>query len=197
MLWEVITAPDHRLRLTASPVIDLTNIGSLVDRMRAIMHASSGIGLAATQIGAGSCVIVVNVPDTGSGDIRAFGSFEMINPTIISRLGTTTALEGCLSIPGILDAVERSSIIDVSFMDVFGGHKTITASGLLSACIQHEIDHLDGVLFIDRLSRLKKDIALTKMKRLKRLVQGDELVATRSSRMTTPTMSRSLSSGTA
>lgn len=169
---EIIVAPDHRLRLTADPV-DLTfdNVAELVEKMFAVMQASDGIGLAATQVGINKRVIIMDVDHIGAYDDSSsikHGKFVMINPTITERSGEARWKEGCLSVPGFSEDVTRSLEVTVTFNDETGEKRSINAGGLLAACIQHEIDHLDGVLFIDHISLLKKDIIVKKLKKFKK-----------------------------
>lgn len=120
--------------------------------MRDTMYVADGIGLAAPQVGETKRIAVVDVSDNRDQAI------ELINPEIISQEGSTTSEEGCLSIPGYRDSVKRSKEIKVKAQDRHGKEFELSADGILAICIQHEIDHLDGVLFIDRLSRLKREL---------------------------------------
>lgn len=168
---EIITAPDHVLRTVATAVDHITEKHqALIDAMRKLMIEHGGIGLAATQVGIHERIIVIDVElvDVNDVEYTQHGSFDMINPVIISRQGSMLSSEGCLSVPGFTGDIERSSVIEVEFLDKFGEKRTITASGLLSACIQHEIDHLDGKLFVDRLSKIKKDMIMSKLKKTRR-----------------------------
>ena len=171
---DVIIAPDARLRTVAERVKEVTVVEQdLIDEMIKTMKASDGLGLAATQLGINKRVIVVDVEpleayDDNDPSTIKHGKFEMVNPTIISRQGRARWVEGCLSVPGYKDIIERDLIIDVHYSDRYGNAKELKASGLLSACIQHEIDHLDGKLFVDRLSRLKKNMVMAKLKKFRR-----------------------------
>lgn len=170
----ILTAPDARLRQVAERVKEPSvDDQSLIDEMNRVMKASDGIGLAATQLGVNKRVVVMDVDrldvyeDNDQTTIK-HGQFEMINPTIVSRSGRSRWVEGCLSVPGFKHIVERDLIIEVTYLDRYGNPKELKASGLLSACVQHEIDHLDGKLFIDRISRLKRDMVIAKLKKLRR-----------------------------
>ena len=152
-LLPIIHVPDDVLRKTAQPVQEVTAATrQLLDNMAETMYDAPGIGLAANQIGSLERLIVM---DCGSDEAPEL--WQMINPEIIWESEETTKLEeGCLSIPGHNAEVVRPSIVRARYIDIDGKTQEMEAEGLLSACIQHEIDHLNGVLFIDHLSRLKK-----------------------------------------
>ena len=152
-LLPIIHVPDDVLRKTAQPVQEVTaTTRKLLDDMAETMYDAPGIGLAANQIGSLERLIVM---DCGSDEAPEL--WQMINPEIIWESEETTKLEeGCLSIPGHNAEVVRPSIVRARYIDIDGKTQEMEADGLLSACIQHEIDHLNGVLFIDHLSRLKK-----------------------------------------
>jgi peptide deformylase len=171
---DIIVAPDPRLHIVADRVKEVTaEIRDLVEKMFKTMNASDGIGLAATQLGINKRVIVMDVDhldaydDEDKSNVK-HGKFVMINPVIISRSKRAKWVEGCLSVPGFKEVIERDLIVEVSYLDENGKQAELRASGLLSACIQHEIDHLDGKLFVDRLSHLKKDIILNKLKKFRK-----------------------------
>lgn len=171
---DIIVAPDPRLRIVADRVKDPgVEDQLLIDIMNKTMASSDGIGLAATQLGFNKRIIVMNVEPLGAYDdgdpmVMKHGRFEMINPTIVSRMGRARWAEGCLSVPGFKDVIERDLNIEVSYLDRYGNPKELKAGGLLAACIQHEIDHLDGTLFIDHLSRLKRDMIVAKLKKFRK-----------------------------
>lgn len=154
-LLPIIHVPDDVLRQTALPVREVTQTTrQLLDDMAETMYDAPGIGLAANQIGALERLIVM---DCGSDEAPEL--WQMINPEIIWESDETATLEeGCLSIPGHNAEVKRPAIIRARYQDIDGNHQEMEADGLLAACIQHEIDHLNGVLFIDHLSRLKKSM---------------------------------------
>ena len=151
----IIKIPDPVLRQTASPVTEITDgIRKLLDDMAATMYDAPGIGLAAPQVNVSKRVIVM---DCGKDNEPML--YKMINPEITSRSDTMAILEeGCLSIPDQTAEVERPAEVDVRYLDEAGAEQSLTATGLLAACVQHEIDHLNGVLFIDHISRLKRDM---------------------------------------
>ncbi|MCH9853004.1 MAG: peptide deformylase [Alphaproteobacteria bacterium] len=156
LLYPVIYIPDSILTQTASPVTHIDDtIIALLDDMLATMYAESGIGLAANQIAVLKRLIVVDVSQTRDGS----GAYQMINPEIISLSEETEPYsEGCLSIPGVNREVTRPIAGVFRYQSIDGEIQEIEADGLLARCIQHEIDHLNGILFIDHLSRLKRQM---------------------------------------
>jgi peptide deformylase len=173
MTEQIIIAPDPRLRVIADPVVNIADEQDLIDRLVEMMHASDGVGLAATQVGVNKRIIVMDVDELGAyddGDVTVIkhGKFVMVNPRIINRRGKAVWQEGCLSVPGFSEDITRDAIITVAYQGRDGDQHVVVAGGLLSACIQHEIDHLDGVLFIDRVSAIKRDIITRKLKKLRR-----------------------------
>ena len=144
---------DPVLRQKALPVETFDDtLRSLVEDMRETMHAYRGIGLAANQIGVLQRVLVIDVPL--EGDRRA--DLALVNPVLSDRKGSMTDEEGCLSIPGLYDDVRRAETLHVEAQDVAGERLVFDAEGYLARVMQHEVDHLDGVLFVDRLSLLKR-----------------------------------------
>ncbi len=160
-LLPIVIYPDERLKQRCAPVSEITNeIRQLLDDMAETMYDAPGIGLAAPQVGALVRAIVV---DVGNDEETEDGSapknrnlYKLINPEIIARSGTTEYEEGCLSIPDIREWVKRSAAVTVEALDESGTKVRLEADGLLAICLQHEIDHIDGVLFIDRISPLKR-----------------------------------------
>jgi len=148
---EILHFPDPRLRTKAQPVAKVDDrVRRLVDDMFETMYAAPGIGLAATQVNVAQRVLVLDVTEDRSGP-RCF-----INPEIVARDGEEEMEEGCLSVPGVYDRVRRAERIRVRALDRDGQPFELDAEGLLAVCIQHEIDHLDGKLFVDYLSSLKR-----------------------------------------
>lgn len=140
-------SPDQVLREKALEVKDITpQILALLDDMTATMYDAEGVGLAAPQVGISKRIVVIDVQDD-------FGLLKLINPQIISNSGIETAVEGCLSFPGIAGEVDRAETVTVKALDEAGNPMEICASGLLARAFQHEIDHLDGILFVDRVKR--------------------------------------------
>lgn len=151
-LLEILVYPDPRLRRQAVAVAEVDEeIRRLVDDMAETMYHAPGIGLAAIQVNVPKRVIVIDISEDRR-DLRVF-----INPKITHRVGEQQIEEGCLSVPGVYAPVSRSEEITVRALDRNGDPFELTAHGLLAVCIQHEIDHLDGKVFVDLLSRLKQD----------------------------------------
>lgn len=157
---EIKIYPDEILRQQTVIVSDYTSsLANFLDDMAETMYVSHGIGLAAPQVGSLQRVTVVDVSESGDN------LQEFINPKIIRKQGSIPSEEGCLSIPEYRDTIKRAEQIVVSAEDRYGKSFEIEADGLLAICLQHEIDHLDGVLFIDHLSRLKRELFKKQYKR--------------------------------
>ena len=150
-LLPILRYPDPRLHKKAAPVerVDET-IRKLIADMAETMYEAPGIGLAATQVDVHKRVVVIDVSEDKS-NLMAF-----INPEILGRSGEQACEEGCLSVPGIYEKVTRSERVKVRSLDPQGEPFTLEAEGLLAVCIQHEIDHLDGKVFVEHLSQLKQ-----------------------------------------
>ncbi len=149
-ILDILHYPDKRLRKLAKPVEKVDKlIKNLVDDMFETMYAAPGIGLAATQVNVHQQVIVIDISDEKSQPLC------LINPEIVAEEGTESCDEGCLSVPDTYETVERSEKVTVKALDQNGDEYTLEADGLLAVCIQHEIDHLKGKLFVDYLSPLK------------------------------------------
>ncbi len=145
--------PDPILRETTAEVTSFDKqLSTFVDSMIETMYDSRGIGLAAPQVGMSKRICVVDVSEEGNNPLR------FINPIIVSKSGSTPSEEGCLSIPGYRETIKRSKEILVNAFDLEGKPFELAADGLLAICLQHEIDHLNGILFIDHLSRLKRQM---------------------------------------
>lgn len=162
-ILEILQYPDPRLNTPAQRVekIDAAT-RKLIDDMAETMYAAPGVGLAATQVDVHKQIIVIDVSDDRS-DLRVF-----VNPEITRREGMAVNQEGCLSVPGIYDNVERAESVTVTALDRSGARFTLNASGALATCIQHEMDHLQGKVFIDYLSELKQNRVRTKLKKRQR-----------------------------
>jgi peptide deformylase len=158
---KIVIEPDPILRKESKPVEKVDDeLRRLLDDMLETMYAAPGIGLAAVQVGILKRLIVIDI----SKDKDKKEPLFLINPKITSKSKqTSTYEEGCLSLPGHFAEIERPAECQVKFIDYNGKKKEIKADGLLSTCIQHEVDHLDGVLFIDYLSKLKKDMIIKKL----------------------------------
>ncbi len=160
----ILHYPDPRLRRKAEPVARITpEISKLIDDMAETMYAAPGIGLAAVQVNEAKRVVVIDISETRD-QLQVF-----INPEILSHEGKQTLEEGCLSVPGIFDEVTRPARVRVRALDRDGKPFEIEAQGLLATCIQHEIDHLDGKVFVDHLSRLKQSRIRKKLEKQERL----------------------------
>ena len=162
----IITAPDPRLKLIARPVAKVdAQVRRLMDDMLDTMYRSIGIGLAAPQVGASLRVIVIDVAREG----EKARPMRIANPEIIWRSAeTTVANEGCLSVPEHYADVSRAAQVRLRYLDHENEIREIEADGLLATCLQHEIDHLDGVLFVDHISALKRGMILRKLQKAKR-----------------------------
>jgi peptide deformylase len=150
-LLPILEFPDPRLRTRAQPVEQVdAGLRKLIDDMFETMYAAPGIGLAATQVNVHKRLMVIDVSESRD-DPRVF-----VNPEILERQGVEETEEGCLSVPGVYDTVTRADRIRVRALDRDGKQFEMDANGLLAVCIQHEMDHLDGKLFVDYLSELKR-----------------------------------------
>jgi peptide deformylase len=157
-LLTILNYPDPRLHTVAKPVTTFdANLKRLVQDMKETMYAAPGIGLAATQVNQHVQLIVIDTSKE-QNDLLV-----LINPKIVSQSGTQTYEEGCLSVPGIYETVTRAEQIKVQAQDVDGKQFTLDADGLLSVCIQHEMDHLKGKVFVEYLSPLKRNRIKNKM----------------------------------
>ncbi|MBI1238520.1 MAG: peptide deformylase [Alphaproteobacteria bacterium] len=165
-LRPIITAPDSRLKVISTPVERVDDdLRALMDDMLETMYAAPGIGLAAIQVGVPKRVIVMDLAPEGElPEPRYF-----VNPVIEwTSEDLARYEEGCLSVPEFYEDVERPARCHVRYLGYDGTEQLLEAEGLLATCLQHEMDHLEGVLFIDHLSRLKRDMILRKLKKSKR-----------------------------
>jgi peptide deformylase len=164
MVREILIWPDPILKKQAAPVPQVDeSIRALVRDMFETMYAADGVGLAAPQIGVLQRVIVLDTTPR-QPDSRPLA---MINPQLVELEGETTYTEGCLSIPGEAEDVDRAAIATVRYTDPDGNEQLVKAAGLLAIAVQHEIDHLDGTVFVDHISVLKRELIRKRMKRLK------------------------------
>ena len=164
---ELVKAPDPRLKLVSQPVPDVDkSLRRFMDDMVETMYAENGIGLAAIQVGVPKRVAVIDLDPGGPKSMPLY----FVNPRIVEASGElSTFHEGCLSVPEVWDDVKRPARLTVEYTDEHGKSRTANADGLFATVLQHEIDHLNGRLFIDHLSKLKRSIALRKSAKLKRL----------------------------
>ncbi len=159
----ILEFPDPRLRTKAVPVETVDDdLRTLIGDMFETMYAAPGIGLAATQVDVHKRLLVTDIsPDKSE-------PYVLINPVILEKDGVTVTDEGCLSVPGYYEEVERAEHIRVRFLDRDGNEQEMEADGLLAVCIQHEIDHLEGKLFVDYLSEAKRQRIRKKLKKERR-----------------------------
>ncbi len=164
-ILDILHFPDPRLRTQAKPVerVD-NNIRTLVSNMLETMYNAPGIGLAATQVNTHKRIVVIDISEDHSQPL------VLINPEILDRQGAEETEEGCLSVPGIYEVVQRAEIIQIKTLDLDGQEKEMEVDGLLAVCIQHELDHLEGKLFVDYLSRLKQGRIRKKLEKRAKLV---------------------------
>lgn len=167
----ILTAPDPRLREVSRPVEKVDDeLRALMDDMLETMYKAPGIGLAAIQIGEPLRVIVMDL----AGEDEEPAPRYFVNPEILDPSEDMNIHEeGCLSVPDFYEEVERPARCRVKFLDYDGKEQILEAEGMLATCIQHEMDHLEGVLFIDHLSRLKRDRILKKIKKEQRLAAAE------------------------
>jgi len=163
-LLNILEYPDPRLKKVASRVTAFTpEIERLVADMAETMYAAPGVGLAATQVDVHKRIIVIDISDT-KDQLRVF-----VNPELVAADGEAECEEGCLSVPGYYDKVVRAAAVKVRAQDARGEPFEIAADGLLAVCIQHEMDHLDGKVFVERLSPLKRARLLAKLRKKQKL----------------------------
>lgn len=164
MILNILEYPDPRLKKVAAPVRAFTpEIEKLVRDMAETMYAAPGIGLAATQVDVHKCIIVMDISDAHD-ELRVF-----VNPEIVSAEGEAECEEGCLSVPGYYDKVTRAERVTVRAQDARGESFELEAEGLLAVCVQHEMDHLQGTVFVDHLSPLKRARLASRLKKKQKL----------------------------
>lgn len=179
----LVIAPDPRLEVCSAEVSVVDdNTRKFLDDMLETMYAEGGIGLAAVQVGVHKRILVMDLNDRAGrykndeeraeGDSPDNGPFYMVNPQIINESEEENIYEeGCLSFPEQRALVTRPKQVKVKYLDYYGKEQLLECDGLLATCVQHEIDHLNGVVFIDHISKLKHDVIMRKMNKLKRLTQ--------------------------
>ena len=180
MILPIVTYGNEVLRQKATPVIEVTDaIRELVGNMLESMYASKGLGLAAEQVGRTESVCVIDVPkDAEKASCREANAaipmpLVMINPEITAMSGKQRREEGCLSFPDIGAPITRADKVTVTFTDLTGAQQSVTAQGLLARAVQHETDHLDAVLLVDRMSPLQRISVAGQLKRLQQRAQAD------------------------
>ncbi|MEX2643815.1 MAG: peptide deformylase [Acetobacterales bacterium] len=164
---DIIIAPDPRLKVRSAPVTEIDDsLRGLTEDMLETMYAAPGIGLAAPQIGIHRRIVVI---DAAKDEQAPREPLRLINPHVLWNSDErAVAEEGCLSVPGHYADVERPKAVRVKYLDIEGAGREIEAEGLLARCLLHEIDHLDGILFLDHLSALKRNMILRKMRKGRR-----------------------------
>jgi peptide deformylase len=168
----ILVVPDPILKARARQVApaDMEQVRALVPRMFATMYAAPGIGLAAPQVGVGLRVAVVDLMANDKSK-----PYALINPEVIGRSDElATREEGCLSLPGQYAEVTRPARCKVRYLDLTGARQEVEADGLLNACLQHEIDHLEGVLFVDHLTALRRNIIMRRLAKEQRQKRDDD-----------------------
>ena len=168
-LREILTEPNQILRQKSFPVEKVdSDLQKLMDDMLETMYAAPGIGLAAIQVGVPKRVIVL---DLSSKD-KEKNPMYFVNPEILEKSkNNSTYEEGCLSVPGQFAEIDRPEECQIKYLDYNGQEKEIKVKGMLATCIQHEIDHLEGILFIDYLSKLKKSMIIKKLSKQKKTIE--------------------------
>lgn len=182
MQFEIVTFGDPVLRAKSTPIASVTaDLKRVADGMLETMYSAEGLGLAAQQVGRTSAMCVIDIPpeldmaDDGQSRLNPDIPMPLVlfNPRIVARSqGLARREEGCLSFPGIHTAVQRAAEVDVEFVDWRGELRTLHCRGLLARAIQHELDHLEGVLLVDRMSAVKKISLAGQLKRMKLKTQG-------------------------
>jgi peptide deformylase len=160
MVREIVVYPDKRLKLISKEVTSFDGaLHDLLDDMYDTMRARNGVGLAAIQVGVDTRALIINIPledEDGEHDQPKENTLEMINPVIVEQDGAEKFQEGCLSIPGVYEDVERAKHVKVEYFDRNGEKLTIEDDDFLAVAMQHEMDHLDGKVFIEKLSYIKR-----------------------------------------
>jgi|TARA_B110000438_G_scaffold119813_1_gene116917 peptide deformylase len=170
-ILRILEFPDPKLRIKAVPVETVDDgLRVIIDNMFETMYAAPGIGLAATQVDFHRRLLVVDVSSEKDDP------YVLINPKILEKDGSKVSEEGCLSVPGYFDSVKRAETIRVSFLDRDGNQQEQEMTGMLAICVQHEIDHLDGKLFVDYLSETKRQKVRKKLHKQRRVQSDSSMV---------------------
>jgi len=159
MIRDIVIYPDKRLKLISKEVTAFDNeLHTLLDDMYETMVAKNGVGLAAIQVGVNQRALIINLPEGDNDDAIQIkeNTLEIINPIFVKKEGSCKHQEGCLSIPGVYEDIERAEHVILEYQDRHGNQKSINNNAFLAIAIQHEIDHLDGKVFIEKLSILKR-----------------------------------------
>ena len=157
MVRDIVIYPDKRLKLISKEVTSFdSELHSLLDDMYDTMISKKGVGLASIQIGVPLRALIINIPDDDSDEQPKENNLEVINPIFVEKRGKEKHQEGCLSIPGIYEDIERAKYVKIEYQDRFGEKYTIEDDDFLAVAIQHEVEHLDGKVFIEKLSFIKR-----------------------------------------
>ncbi|HHH19071.1 MAG TPA: peptide deformylase [Campylobacterales bacterium] len=157
MIREVVIYPDKRLKLISREVTKFDDtLHTLLDDMYDTMIAKKGVGLAAIQVGVDLRALIINIPDEESDEQSRDNTLEIINPHFLSKEGYCKSQEGCLSVPGVYEDVERAQHVKITYQDRHGNTHEIDNDAFLAIAIQHEVDHLDGKVFVEKLSYTKR-----------------------------------------
>jgi len=157
MVRDIVIYPDKRLKLISKDVTSFdSELHTLLDDMYDTMISKKGVGLAAIQIGVPLRALIINMPDDDSDEQTKENTLEIINPIFVEKSGKEKHQEGCLSIPGIYEDIERAKYVKIEYQDRFGERYTIEDDDFLAVAIQHEVEHLDGKVFIEKLSFIKR-----------------------------------------
>lgn len=164
----IVKYPDKRLKTKSQKVWEFDeNLHTLLNDMYETMIATNGIGLAAIQVAKPICALIITLPRE-DGEQYEEDRLEIINPTLINATGASLYQEGCLSVPGFYEEIERFAEVSVAYQNRFGEEKVLKADGLLAIAIQHEMDHLNGVLFVDKLPLLRRKKFEKELKRIQK-----------------------------
>ena len=168
-LRQILTEPNQILRKKSLPVDKVDeDLQKLMDDMAETMYAAPGIGLAAIQVGVPKRIIVLDIAQKDSPRNPMF----FVNPEIIEKSENYSIYEeGCLSVPGQFAEIQRPDGCHIKYLDYYGNKKKVKARGMLATCMQHEMDHLEGILFIDYLSKLKKSMIIKKLSKQKKVIE--------------------------
>jgi len=178
-ILDILHYPDPRLRTRAEPVAEVTDgIGRLIDDMLETMYAAPGIGLAATQVNVDRRIVVIDISEERNQPLY------LINPEILELDGIEEMEEGCLSVPGVYELVQRADRARIRALGRDGEPFELQTEGLLAVCIQHEIDHLEGKLFVDYLSQLKRTRIRKKLEKEQRQGGGTDTISANAPRVT-------------
>ncbi len=157
MIRDIVIYPDKRLKLISKEVTSFDDeLHTLLDDMYDTMISKKGVGLAAIQVGVDIRALIINIPNDDSDEQPKENTLEVINPIFIEKNGIEKHQEGCLSIPGIYEDIERAKHVKIEYQDRFGNKHTIEDDDFLAVAIQHECDHLEGKVFIEKLSFIKR-----------------------------------------